>query len=110
MGLFETTVHLNPVVILLRQTATEILGKIDRSTSFSVFDCDQLVKIGHHCCKERLKISKLSWQRQEEIIKVAFSIHFASSTPAPPPPPPPPPAPFPLIQKGLIRRQHTYGT
>ena len=104
MGLLETTVHLNPVVILLRQTATEILGKIDRSTSFSVFDCDQLVKIGHHCCKERLKISKLSWQRQEEIIKVAFSIHFASS------PPPPPPAPFPLILKGLIRRQQTYDT
>ena len=104
MGLLETTVHLNPVVILLRQTATEILGKIDRFTSFSVFDCDQLVKIGHHCCKERLKISKLSWQRQEEIIKVAFSIHFASS------PPPPPPAPFPLIQKGLIRRQQTYDT
>ena len=87
MGLLETTVHLNPVVILLRQTATEILGKIDRSTSFSVFDCDQLVKIGHHCCTERLKISKLSWQRQEEIIKVAFSIHFASSPPPPPPPP-----------------------
>ena len=96
MGLLETTVHLNPVVILLRQTATEILGKIDRFTSFSVFDCDQLVKIGHHCCKERLKIGKLSWQRQEEIIKVA--------------PPPPPPAPFPLIQKGLIRRQQTYDT
>lgn len=96
MGLLETTVHLNPVVILLRQTATEILGKIDRSTSFSVFDCDQLVKIGHHCCKERLKISKLSWQRQEEIIKGA--------------PPPPAPAPFPLIQKGLIRRQQTYDT
>ena len=95
MGLLETTVHLNPVVILLRQTATEILGKIDRSTSFSVFDCDQLVKIGHHCCKERIKIGKLSWQRQEEIIKVA---------------PPPPPAPFPLIQKGLIRRQQTYDT
>ena len=80
MGLLETTVHLNPVVILLRQTATEILGKIDRFTSFSVFDCDQLVKIGHHCCKERLKIGKLRWQRQEEIIKVA---------------PPLPPRPFP---------------
>ena len=86
MGLLETTVHLNPVVILLRQTANEILGKIDRFTSFSVFDWDQLVNIRHHCWKERLKISKLSWQRQEEIIKVAFSIHFASS---------PPPGPFP---------------
>ena len=86
MGLLETTVHLNPVVILLRQTATEILGQIDRSTSFSVFDWDQLVKIGHRCCKERIKIGKLSC------------------------PSPPPPAPFPLIQKGLIRRQQTYDT
>ena len=85
MGLLETTVHLNPVVILLRQTATEILGQIDRSTSFSVFDWDQLVKIGHRCCKERIKIGKLSC-------------------------PSPPPAPFPLIQKGLIRRQQTYDT
>ena len=35
-----------------------ILGKIDRFTSFSVFDWDQLVKIRHHSWKERLKISK----------------------------------------------------
>ena len=47
MSLLEATVHLHPVVILLRQTATEILGKIDRSTSFSVFDWDQTAKICH---------------------------------------------------------------
>ena len=84
MGLLETTVHLNPVVILLRQSATEILGKIDRSTSFSVFDCDQLVKIGHHCCKERLKISKLRKARGN-----SKSCLFDSLRLIPPPPPPP---------------------
>lgn len=58
-----------------------IPGKIYRSTSFSVFDWDQLAKIRHHCWKKRFKISKAGKGKRK-----LYKLPFRFISPFPPAP------------------------